>query len=409
MGNNSENGVSEVVGAMLMLLIFVVFLGTMQVYQVPSWNKELERQEFDKAYSDIIDMRSDLEDTSLKNIPRTSSIHMGARYPQRIVFRNPGPGAYGTITTYPLNITVTYNLNGTISSVNYPSTGIVYEMKGISNFPRIVYENGIIIKDYGYYNYTDDVNRLTTSDNLFIPILLGVRPVSSTDVESFNVLPVPRYVNRVFSSMNVSIETRYPKIWSNLSYEYRPSGSRVNVTGSRINITDVYGFSVRSISLPDMTNLSLDKMFSGTVALTEEGMAGATGESNSCAYPGKYMSQKNQGCTDIPASASNPVFIITDIAMVRNAYNAELIFNVRDKLSRVFEITITLRSDANGNMYWASVTQNRPSGSCSGSIDYPSRQIDLTSCYRNVNIVTTNVLTITKMDANIMYANFLIS
>lgn len=409
MGKNSENGVSEVVGAMLMLLIFVVFLGTMQVYQVPSWNKELEKQEFDKAYSDFIDMRSDLEDASLKNIPRTSSISMGARYPQRIVFRNPGPGAYGTITTYPLNVTLNYNLNGTYYSMNYSSTGVVYEIRGISNFPKLVYENGMIIRDFGNYNDTDDVNRLTTNGNLFIPILTGVKPISSIEKESLNFFPAPLYADRIFSSLNVTIETRYPEVWARLSYNSRPSGSSVNITNRTIKISDVYGFNVRALDLPDISSLSQDKIYSGMITLTDPNTSTTMDESNSCGYPGKYMIGDKHGCVDLIASSSNPQFIIRDIAMVKSSTNAELRFYVRDKQDREFDVSLIFNSDSNGNITSVSVSQYSPSGSCSAAIDYASRLVDLTSCYRNANIVTPNVLKITVKDWDILYANFLIN
>ncbi|MDD5617000.1 MAG: hypothetical protein PHH85_12465, partial [Candidatus Methanoperedens sp.] len=104
----NENGVSEVVGAMLVLLILVVYLGIIQAYEVPRWNKELEKQEFDQVYSDLLDFRSNIEDVSMKNIPKTSSMHMGVRYPERFMLRNPGHGSYGIISTYPLNITISY-------------------------------------------------------------------------------------------------------------------------------------------------------------------------------------------------------------------------------------------------------------------------------------------------------------
>ncbi|MCZ7362431.1 MAG: hypothetical protein O8C58_03710, partial [Candidatus Methanoperedens sp.] len=61
---DNEKGVSEVVGAMLVLLIMVLFLGTMQAYEVPRWNKELEKQEFDLVYSDFLNFKSNLEDAS---------------------------------------------------------------------------------------------------------------------------------------------------------------------------------------------------------------------------------------------------------------------------------------------------------------------------------------------------------
>ena len=61
-----EKAVSEVVGAMMILLILVLYLGIMQTRQVPEWNEELENQQFDTVYDDFVTMRSNLEDVSAK-------------------------------------------------------------------------------------------------------------------------------------------------------------------------------------------------------------------------------------------------------------------------------------------------------------------------------------------------------
>lgn len=39
---DGEEEISEVVGAMLILLVVVMYLGVMQVYEVPKWNEEIE-------------------------------------------------------------------------------------------------------------------------------------------------------------------------------------------------------------------------------------------------------------------------------------------------------------------------------------------------------------------------------
>jgi len=185
---NNEKGVSEIVGAMFILLILVLYLGVMQTYELPKWNKELEKQGFDLAYKDFLDLRSDLEDSSIKNMPITSSMHTGIRYPDRFMLRNPGQGAYGLINTYPLRINISYDSNGSVINENYTSLGFVYEMKGISEFPKIIYEHGMVIHDFGVWNNSDDVNRLTTENGIFIPFLSGIDQLYSTDSETFNIL-----------------------------------------------------------------------------------------------------------------------------------------------------------------------------------------------------------------------------
>jgi len=165
---NNEKGVSEVVGALLIFLILVVILGVIQVQEVPKWNKELERQNFDTVSAEFINLKSDLEDVSSQFVPKTSALHMGVKYPERFMLRNPGP-AYGTLSTYPLNITVNYtlsNFSGTeiTENMSFQSKGIEYELNGLSQLPKIVYEHGIILRDFGKNNSPEDLSQPLLND-----------------------------------------------------------------------------------------------------------------------------------------------------------------------------------------------------------------------------------------------------
>lgn len=407
--HKNDDGVSEVIGAMLILLIMVVSLGTVQVYEVPRWNKELELQQFERAYSDFIDLRSNFEDVSIKNIPKTSRMHMGIRYPERFMLRNPGPGAYGSITTYPLNITISYSSKGTIMYQNFTSFGIVYEMNGISEFPKLVYEHGIIIRDFGNWSYTEDVNRLTTNSSIYIPVLMGIEPFSSIGLETLNVFPIPHeyYSAPVFSWMNVEMETLHPEIWANLSNESRPSGSKfkVDVENRTVKITDISGFNVRWLILPDVARLSGSNTYMGTITFADtlSGMGGMA-----CTPPGLSVSNRNQGCSDLPKSTSVSKFILQDIAVVDDADNAELRFEVKDVLENKWEMKIMFDSDSEGNLVEVKIQQMKPTGiECDAWYDERKYQIDLTSCYRDAGINFPNVLVVKKMDSDILHVNII--
>lgn len=250
----NNNAVSEVIGAMLILLILVVFLGTVQVYEVPGWNKELEMQQFDIVHSDFINMRSNLEEVIIKNIPKTSSLHMGVRYPQRFMLQNPGPGAYGTIRTYPLNINVSYKLsNGSFSFDNYTTTGIIYELDGLSTFPELVYEHGIVIKDFGKTNNTNDEQSLVINNEVFIPVLYwNYNPVSSLETESFNIKPFNETA-RVILNISITMETRYPMIWKELL-----NNTISNISDNKITI---------SINNPNGKEILLPQVFTSPDAI----------------------------------------------------------------------------------------------------------------------------------------------
>jgi hypothetical protein len=399
----NEKGVSEIVGAMLILFILVLYLGILQTDEVPRWNKELEKQQFDIVYGDFLNLRSNLEDASIKNIQRTMSMHTGVRYPERFLVRNPGYGAIGTINTYPLKINISYKKDSNIYYLNYTSVGIVYEMKGLSDFPKLVYEHGILIKEFGNWNYSDDINHLTSEDGISIPVVNDFEPISSIEVKTINILPIPQYMTtETFSSMNVSLETRFPQLWANLPNGSRPSGSTLSVENNTIHIDNIYGFDLRRLSFPNTTLSSPNRLYSGLISFVDTSMV----ENNKCTPPGQIFTERNQGCIDIPTSTSITQFIIKDTILVANSNDAYLLFRVKDYLNNIWDIKILFDSDGNGNPTSATVYQIEPAGACGSSL--VGGQIDLTPCYQAVSIGTPNVLNIESIDSDILRTRFLI-
>ncbi len=419
---DNEDGVSELVGVMLILLIFVVYLGIMQTYDVPRWNKELERQHFDQVYSDFITLRSDIEDVSAKNIPKTSSLHTGVRYPERFMLRSPAP-SQGVIDTYPLNITVTLNESGSIKNYQINSTGIVYQVDTISNLPKLVFEHGLIIKDFGKINISaDEKQSLVLDGNIYLPIVLKSAGFysSSLDVETLNFQPVPAgaYRSRRFTTMNVTIETRYPNLWARW-YETgnKSKCSEVTTDYGCIKITNIYGYDILKLGLVNTSELSNDIIYAGMITIPETGY--------SCKQ-GMEMWTKNQMCGNFPPSNSASQFIVKDIAFGRadNGHDeddedeSELEFSVKDLKGNLWttEIKFTNQSSA-----WvvSSVRQKVPQPPpyyCDYSTRFNGKKlnadlggiIDLTSCYKNASIESPNILVIDKMQ-NIIFADFLIN
>ncbi|HIE31879.1 MAG TPA: hypothetical protein EYP67_05810 [Methanosarcinales archaeon] len=213
----NESAVSEVIGSLMIFGIIVGLIGIMQAYQVPEWNAAVESEHFDQVCSDFVGLRADIEDVEKLGIPKSSDLQMGVKYPERFIFRNPGTGVSGTITTYPLDVNVSYSRYGSVKWKNYTSSGIVYEMHGTSRSPKLVYEHGLIIKDYGDANVTEYEQSLITGGEIFIPIVLwDDYSFSSTEAQTFSMLPVPPSDCRStsFSYMNVTLETRYPDVWN---------------------------------------------------------------------------------------------------------------------------------------------------------------------------------------------------
>ena len=443
---NDEKAVSEIVGALLILLIIVVYLGTLQAYEVPKWNKDLETQHFDRVYDDFVNLRSNFEDVSAKNIPKTGSLSMGIKYPERFMLRNPGPGASGILNTYPIRINISYIIATGTKWKNYTSMGFIYQQNGISDSPKIVYENGLLIKDYGNGRsfVMDDKQSLTTDDNIFVPIINGdIRSVSTMETESFNIQPISSegFQQVKFSSMNVTIETRYPDIWKNLSKESRPAGSNFSIENGTncpygnsdcLEITYIPGYYVKRLNLPnsDQTQFFQNQVNMGMVSFDTSllNSRGPTGPD------GQDMWEKNQGRLDIPASNIAREFIIRDITLARSenrgghddreeySTDAKMRFSVTDSIGNLWTIEIRF-SQGLSSLNVVFVKQNYPKGVTNTSLvtngKYnefsntnitSSREINLTKYYQQFsNIGTPNALTIDKMDPEILYVNFVIN
>jgi len=415
----NEDGVSELVGAMLILLIVVLYLGVMQAYQVPEWNRGIVKQHFDKMQSDFVNLRKDLEDASVRNIAKTSSLHMGVRYPDRYILRNPGPGAYGTINMYPLNISISLNEAGTIENYSIRSTGIRYQLQGISDLPVLVYEHGLIIKDFGKVNFSVDENQsIFSNDAIFIPVIAGgTDSFSSIDPEtlSFRPLPAQFYTSRRFSSLDVTLETRYPEVWAKwFTVENKTGCSEVSTEFGCIKIRSVPGYDMLRFSIANTTELTQDVMYSGMITIDRDTIIG------SC-NTGQEMWTKNQMCNAFPSSTNVSQFVISDITTGRSSgehhdEDSKLKFSVKDASGDLWTTEIKLQNKSS-SLIVKEVKQKYPhTDYCDYSTLFKDKDldadlggiIDLTPCYRNASISTPNVLVIDKMD-NIIYANFVIN
>ncbi len=460
----NEKAVSEIVGAMLILLIIVVYLGIMQAYEVPKWNKELEKQAFDVVYSDFLNFRMNLEEPSIEMVPRTISFHTGVRYPERFILRNPGQGAYGNLMTYPLKINISYNSNGTEYNVNYTSLGFVYEMNGISDNPKLVFEHGTVFKDFGVWYDSEDLNHLETDNGIFIPLIMGIQPIYSKEVETLNILPVTQYnFTEAISSMNVTLETRYPWIWANMPPSSGLPGSQYIVEGGEIRITNIPGFNLKNLSLPMISSLSQNNIYSGTIRFTEPDTiiyaisnnmtnnitnlitnttitniinnltynitnnltntfttnitnnvtSNITNNisiysiSSNCSTAGFYVWDIAQGCMNLPTSASVQKFVIKDIRFGGSVINKDILFSVQDSRGNQYKAQLHFDSNVNGDPTELTYQPIIPVlGGCNPQLS--SGEIDLTSCYRNSNVGSPNVLKISMFEPGVLFAKFLI-
>ena len=213
----SEKGISEIVGAMLMLGVFVLMLTLIQVREVPEWNKAVEMEHNAVIYEDFLEMKTHIEDIPVVRLPRSGIIHMGVHYPDRPILLNPADTS-GTINMKNDTwIRVDYTpFNSTPTSLNISSASITYNpnYNFFINAPLLVYEHGLVIKDINNYLYTDTDQAIFGTDILNILTLdFAEISESSSGVKVLNF--IPESVDSTANNTNVSVTfyTNYPELW----------------------------------------------------------------------------------------------------------------------------------------------------------------------------------------------------
>lgn len=216
-----ERGVSVVIGAILMLLVVAAMWGTTQAFLVPDWNKDVEYEHLSTVNDDMMTFKSDVEDVALSGEPKSSDFRMGVRYPDRMFLANPGPGVAGSLTSDNVPVSIAYTIDGLGDPVitrNYTSNRISYEVPGTVDSPRLVYEHGVIIRDYGGESASADEQPLITNDGVYIPVLLGsLTSLSSMETQSIEIKPLSQSYSRAnIKSVTITLGTDYPEVWEGL-------------------------------------------------------------------------------------------------------------------------------------------------------------------------------------------------
>ena len=266
-----ERGVSAVLGAILMFLIAGAAWGTVQAYHVPNWNKEVEYEHLNTVYDDMMTFKSDVEDVALSEAPKTGDFHMGVRYPNRMFLANPGTGIAGSLTSDNVAVSIAYTIDAyenPVITTNYTSNRVIYEVHGTADSPKLVYEYGVIIKDYGNEYATADEQSLIIGDEIYIPILTGnLTASSSMEMESIVLKPMSyEYSRSQIQSVNVTLSTDYPEAWEDLLAGTSTADTTVQVDTEEGEI-NIVSTAIEQISFPT-GEASADALYAGLATLS---------------------------------------------------------------------------------------------------------------------------------------------
>lgn len=224
---NCESAVSEIIGAIMLLAIAVGIIALIQTLSVPEWNKAVEMDHYNVVYDDFMKIRSDIENVALFQFPKSSVIHMCAHYPERMIFINPA-GTSGTLTSENVWINVSYtDSTGNATYKNFTSTSIRFEpnYNYYSNAASLVYEHGLVIKDFtdSNYLYTDTsqgiFNNITKTINV-LSFDYPLESVSFSDINTMNYYPNLTENTKNNTNVTVTFYTNYPLLWKELFKKY---------------------------------------------------------------------------------------------------------------------------------------------------------------------------------------------
>ena len=261
-----ERGASVVIGVVLMLLVVATLYGIVQAYHVPNWNKDVEYEHLDVVHSDMMTFKSDVEDVALSEVPKSSDFRMGVHYPSRPFLVNPGPGVSGSLTSEDVAVSIVYTIDAyeepTITT-DYTSNRIIYEVQGTVDSPRLVYEHGVIIRDYGSESATTDEQSLIIGDEIYLPILIGdLTASSSMETEAIALKPMSYFYSRSkIKSVTVTMDTDYPEVWEQLLAGTSTASTTVEVDEEQSQIV-ITSTAIEQIRFPS-GDVVTDALYAG--------------------------------------------------------------------------------------------------------------------------------------------------
>ena len=273
-----ESGVTVVLGALLMFVVVVSMYSMVQAYQVPIWNAEVEWEHFDTVNDDMMALKSDIEDAALLKAPKSSKIQMGMRYPNRMFLFNPGPGVPGALTSESVNVTVQYTLdvpgNPTFTRT-YDSNRIAYQAWGIVDSPRLIYEHGLIIRDFGDAALSTTEQPLVEGDEIYIPLLMGgPLSLSSMETETVTLRPLTEtFSSAKVKSAQITLATDYPQVWEEVLTGVASADTSVTIDHDA-KVVVIGSTAIRQIIFPS-GNITTDALYAGMIKFSTKFVPGA--------------------------------------------------------------------------------------------------------------------------------------
>lgn len=223
-----DRAVTVVVGAVLLLGIFVTAIAVYQVNVVPEQNYQTEIDHHERLAGDLIDLRDGVVNADRGTAGTGVPITLGTQYEQRLAGINP-PQPHGTIRTADPGGPVEIEADGV--SRTFESSVLTYEhdYNEYRDAPDRVLEHTLLYDQYGSENVTREQPTLVQGDSLVLPLVDGDLSETASGTASVTVDRVegPRTASSG-GNVSVTLPTEAPDRWA----EYADSRSDATVESS---------------------------------------------------------------------------------------------------------------------------------------------------------------------------------
>ncbi|MDP3106178.1 MAG: hypothetical protein Q8M95_16415 [Candidatus Methanoperedens sp.] len=200
----NNEGISPVLGFILMLAIGVTILSTVQLTFVPVWNTQEELNHIKLMQDDFKVLKSNIDSGILGGTTLSSPLIMGFKYSPKMMVYNPKDEAYASLEVRKdAWVEVRYNevfpegMTDDTSIKNVSTGMMIYALQGARNYNAFVYENGLIRRSGS--NFTTSSQTVLANGTIYLPSVkaLDYGSLSGVEKKTVNIYPTSQQKNSV--------------------------------------------------------------------------------------------------------------------------------------------------------------------------------------------------------------------
>lgn len=245
-----ERGQAIQIGAILLFAFLLLAFAGYQAVLVPQQNAGAEADHAVRVSDDVVDVRSTVVNAWSTGETRTSTVHLGATYPPRLLAVNP-PSPAGSLRTETAGeITVEVTGAGNTgarqicgqNSVTTRALTYTPDYNEYRDAPTIVYENSVVYRRYDDGTLFDSGQLLVQGRTVNLVALATPYQRSGTSATALDAVPAPsRTTTTVSLNTGQQLEVSFPSqlsaaTWDRL-LEDQPHDISVSKSGDEVTVT----------------------------------------------------------------------------------------------------------------------------------------------------------------------------